>query len=113
MRPRMTVTDALHRTVPVPFSPQRLVSLVPSITETLCHFGWGPHLVGITDYCTEPAPEIAGKTLIGGTKNPDIAKILALEPQLVFAVAEENRQHDIEQLAAAGVPVYVFDPRTV
>src|SRR5207247_4182044 len=76
-------------------------------------FGRGKQVVGITDYCTEPAAAVATKTKIGGTKNPDIATILALRPELVFAVAEENRRQDVEQLAAAGVPVYVFAPRTV
>jgi ABC-type Fe3+-hydroxamate transport system substrate-binding protein len=103
----------MGRLVRVPSAPQRLVSLVPSITETLFSFGWGPQVVGITEYCTEPAAGVAGKTRIGGTKNPHIPQVLALQPQLVFAVAEENRRHDVEQLAAAGIPVYVFAPRTV
>jgi ABC-type Fe3+-hydroxamate transport system substrate-binding protein len=56
---------------------------------------------------------VAGQTRIGGTKNPDIPRILDLHPQLVFAVAEENRRHDVEQLEMVGIPVYVFEPRTV
>lgn len=108
-----TYIDAMGRTVHVPAEPQRLVSLVPSITETLLVFGCGARLVGITDYCTEPAAAVVGKLRIGGTKNPDLAKILDLQPQLVFAVAEENRQEDVAQLAAAGIPVYVFAPCTV
>jgi ABC-type Fe3+-hydroxamate transport system substrate-binding protein len=110
---RRSFVDAMGRTVHVPEEPQRLVSLVPSITEVLFRFGRGSEVVGITDYCTEPAAEVARKTTIGGTKNPDLARILALEPHLVFAVAEENRRQDVEQLEAAGVPVYVFEPRTV
>lgn len=108
-----TFVDSMGRTVQIPHSPERLVSLVPSITEVLFHFAWGPRLVGITEYCTEPASAVAQKTTIGGTKNPDVAGILALQPQLVFAVAEENRRHDVEQLEAAGIPVYVFEPYTV
>jgi ABC-type Fe3+-hydroxamate transport system substrate-binding protein len=108
-----TFVDTLGRAVQIPHAPQRLVSLVPSITEVLFRFGQGPQVVGITDYCTEPAAAVATKTRVGGTKNPDIATILALRPQLVFAVAEENRRQDVEQLAAAGVAVYVFAPRTV
>jgi ABC-type Fe3+-hydroxamate transport system substrate-binding protein len=108
-----TFVDALGRTIQIPHAPQRLVSLVPSITEVLFCFGRGQHVVGVTDYCTEPAAAVATKTRVGGTKNPDIATILALHPELVFAVAEENRRQDVEQLAAAGVPVYVFAPRTV
>ena len=108
-----TFVDTLGRAVQLPHAPQRLVSLVPSITEVLFSFGCGPQVVGITDYCMEPAAAVAAKTKIGGTKNPDIAAILALRPELVFAVAEENRRQDVEQLAAAGVSVYVFAPRTV
>ena len=108
-----TCVDALGRAVQIPHAPQRLVSLVPSITEVLFSFGRGQQVVGITDYCTEPAAVVATKTKIGGTKNPDIAAILALRPDLVFAVAEENRRQDVERLAAAGVSVYVFAPRTV
>jgi ABC-type Fe3+-hydroxamate transport system substrate-binding protein len=56
---------------------------------------------------------VAEKPKIGGTKNPNIPQILDLHPQLVFAVAEENRRHDVEQLQAAGISVYVFEPHTV
>ena len=108
-----TFIDTLGRAIQIPHTPQRLVSLVPSMTEVLFSFGCGPQVVGITDYCTEPATAVAAKTKIGGTKNPDIAAILALRPELVFAVAEENRRQDVEQLAAAGVAVYVLAPRTV
>src|SRR5712692_2726572 len=107
-----TFVDALGRAVQIPHAPQRLVSLVPSITEVLFSFGRGQQVVGITDYCTEPAAAVATKTKIGGTKNPDIATILALRPDLVFAVAEENRRQDIAQLADVGVPLYVVAPRT-
>lgn len=108
-----TFIDTLGRAIQIPHTPQRLVSLVPSMTEVLFSFGCGQQVVGITDYCMEPAAAVAAKTKIGGTKNPDIAAILALRPELVFAVAEENRRQDVEQLAAAGVAVYVFAPRTV
>jgi len=108
-----TFVDALGRAVHIPHTPQRLVSLVPSLTEVLFSFGRGAQVVGVTDYCTEPAAGVAGKTTVGGTKNPDMAQILDLQPHLVFAVAEENQPQDVAQLAAAGVPVYVFEPRTV
>ena len=108
-----TFIDTLGRAVQIPHVPQRLVSLVPSLTEVLFSFGYGAQVVGITDYCTEPAAGVANKITLGGTKSPDTAAILDLQPHLVFAVAEENRRQDVEQLAAAGVPVYVFEPRTV
>lgn len=106
-------TDALGRVLQVPTPPQRLLALVPSLTETLFAFGYGPQVVGVTTYCTEPAVEVATKPRLGGTKNPDLAAILALQPDLVLAVAEENRQQDVEALTQARIPVYVFDPRTV
>ncbi len=108
-----TFTDTLGRTVTLPRVPQRIVSLVPSITEALFAFGCGDRVVGITDYCTEPAADVAHKPRIGGTKNPAVPTILEMQPQLVLAVAEENRRHDVEQLDAAGIPVYVFEPDTV
>ncbi|ETW98336.1 MAG: hypothetical protein ETSY1_19130 [Candidatus Entotheonella factor] len=108
-----TFTDTMGRTVTLSRVPQRIVSLVPSITEVLFAFGYGGQVVGITDYCTEPAADVVHKPRIGGTKNPDVPAILDLQPQLVLAVAEENRRHDVEQLETAGVPVYVFEPATV
>ena len=108
-----TFTDTMGRTVTLSRAPQRIVSLVPSITEVLFAFGYGDQVIGITNYCTEPAAEVVHKRRIGGTKNPDIATILKLQPQLVLAVAEENRRQDVEQLEAAHIPVYVFEPTTV
>ncbi len=108
-----TFADTMGRTVALPQVPQRIVSLVPSITEVLFSFGWVGQVVGVTDYCTEPAAEVTNKPRIGGTKNPDVPAILDLQPQLVLAVAEENRRHDVDQLEAADIPVYVFEPGTV
>ena len=105
--------DTFGRSVRVRGDPRRLVSLVPSVTEILFDFGRGEQVVALTDYCTEPAAGVAGKTTVGGTKNPDVAAIIDLQPDLVLAVAEENRRVDVDQLAAGGVPVYVFEPRTV
>ncbi|ETX02286.1 MAG: hypothetical protein ETSY2_35805 [Candidatus Entotheonella gemina] len=93
-----TFTDTMGRTVRLPRVPQRIVSLVPSITEVLFAFGCGDRVVGITDYCTEPAAEVVHKPRVGGTKNPDVPAILEMQPQLVLAVAEENRQHDVGNL---------------
>lgn len=93
--------------------PQRIVSLVPSLTEVLCAFGLGVHLVGITDYCVEPLSEVCSKPRIGGTKNPDVQAILRLAPDLVVANVEENRREDVASIQAEGVPVFVCFPKTV
>ncbi|KPL87732.1 helical backbone metal receptor [Ardenticatena maritima] len=93
--------------------PERLVSLVPSTTETLFALGLGDALVGYTRFCVHPADRITPDKWIGGTKNPKIERIVALRPQLVLANREENRREDVEALEAAGVPVWVAEPLTV
>ena len=92
--------------------PRRVVSLVPSTTETVCAFGFADRLVGCTRYCVEPAAPLAAVQRIGGTKNPARDAIAALRPDLVLGNAEENRPEDLEWLAAR-VPTLVQTPRTV
>lgn len=91
-------------------APQRIVSLVPSLTEAVAVTA--PELlVGATDYCTHPSGLDASR--VGGTKWPSVERILALEPDLVLANAEENRREDIEALRAAGLAVWVTYPRGI
>lgn len=92
--------------------PRRIVSLVPSTTESVCAFGVGDRLAACTRYCTEPADELRAVPRIGGTKNPDREAIAALSPDLVLGNAEENRPEDLEWFAAR-VPTLVQTPRTV
>ncbi|MBU8861176.1 MULTISPECIES: helical backbone metal receptor [unclassified Micromonospora] len=88
----------------------RVVSLVPSLTEAVA--ATRPEvLVGATDWCTHPAGLDVAR--VGGTKYPDLDRVLALEPDLVLLNEEENRLADAEALRAAGVPVRVTFPRTV
>lgn len=94
-------------------SPQRVVSLVPSITGSLFDLGLGPRLAAVTDYCVYPPAGVASLPKVGGTKNPDCDQILALQPDLVIANWEENHRATVETLRAAGVPVWVTFPRTV
>jgi ABC-type Fe3+-hydroxamate transport system substrate-binding protein len=68
-------------------------------------------LVGATDWCTHPAGLDVPR--VGGTKWPDLDRVLALRPDLVLANAEENREEDVAALRAAGVPVEVTAPATV
>jgi ABC-type Fe3+-hydroxamate transport system substrate-binding protein len=93
--------------------PPRIVSLVPSLTEALFSLGMGDRVVGVTEYCVHPAEAVAALPKLGGTKNPDVAAIVALRPDLVLANREENKRRDVERLEAAGVPVWVTYPRTV
>ena len=89
---------------------QRVVSLVPSITEAL-HSVRPEAVVGATEWCTHP-PDL-DVTRVRGTKNPDLRKIAALSPDLVLANREENRELDVRRLRDAGVPVWVTDIETV
>jgi ABC-type Fe3+-hydroxamate transport system substrate-binding protein len=93
--------------------PRRIVSLIPSTTELLCALGLADALVGVTVYCVEPRDVVRGKTRVGGEKDPDLARIRALAPDLVVANIEENRREDVDALRAAGLAVWVTYPRTV
>jgi hypothetical protein len=89
---------------------RRVVSLVPSLTESVA--ATRPEaLVGATVWCTHPAELDVPR--VRGTKNPDLAAIRALEPDLVLANQEENRRVDVERLRAAGTDVWVTDIRTL
>lgn len=94
-------------------APVRIVSLVPSLTETLYAFGVGEKVVGRTRYCTQPPRSVGRVPKVGGTKKVDVDRVLALEPDLVVAVKEENSREDVEALREAGVPVFLGEPRTV
>jgi ABC-type Fe3+-hydroxamate transport system substrate-binding protein len=107
------VTDDLGNPFRLKGPAERVVCLVPSITETLFTLGAGKRLVGITSFCIHPADKVRDKPKVGGTKNVDFGTILALEPGLVIANAEENRKHQIERLRAAGIPVFVTFPKTI
>ncbi len=94
-------------------APQRVVSLVPSLTESMWDLGLGESLVGITDFCVHPAERLGHLPRLGGTKDPRVDKIVALKPDLVLANMEENSREAVERLEAAGIPVWVTFPQTV
>ncbi|MFA9445821.1 helical backbone metal receptor [Egicoccus sp. AB-alg6-2] len=108
-----TVVDDLGVSVVVPESPRRLVSLVPSVSELLWWWQLADRLVGVTDWCVAPPSAYAGARRVRGTKNPDVAAIVDLAPDLVVANEEENRELDVQRLRAAGVAVYVTRVRTL
>jgi ABC-type Fe3+-hydroxamate transport system substrate-binding protein len=84
----------------------RVVSLVPSVTETL--LAWGVPPIAVTRFCEAPDVQT-----VGGTKNPDLAAISALAPDLVVMDREENRVVDAEELRAEGVTVHVTHVRAL
>lgn len=78
----------------------KIISLVPSITKTLFDLGLDHHdLVGRTKFCIHPAEKLKDIPIIGGTKNINIDKILALKPDLIIANKEENVKEQVEELA--------------
>jgi iron complex transport system substrate-binding protein len=100
---------ALHLKSP----PRRVVSLVPSVTESLFDLGLGGSVVGITDFCVHPADRLGDITRLGGPKNPKVEEIIALDPDLVFANQEENTQQTVLQMESAGLSVWVTFPKTI
>jgi len=109
----IALADDLGRSVTLAAPTRRVVSLVPSITEALFVLGRGDVVCGATRYCVEPAGQMAHVTRVGGTKNPDIARIVALAPDLVVVNPEENRRADFDALEAAGLPLFVSFPQRV
>ncbi len=111
--PEPRSTHAYNFTSPVDHPPRRVVSLVPSVTESLFDLQIGDRLVAVTDYCIHPQQEVVRLPKVGGTKTPDLEKIIALRPDLVILNREENRREDAERLQAAGIPIWVTHPQTV
>jgi ABC-type Fe3+-hydroxamate transport system substrate-binding protein len=103
-------TDDLGTPVPVSLPVGRVVSLVPSLTESIA-VTRPEALVGATDWCIRPVD--LSVTRVRGTKNPDVRRIVELGPDLVVANKEENREIDVRRLRDAGVPVWVTDIETV
>ena len=96
-----------------PAPPKRIVSLVPSLTEALFSLGLGSRVVGVTDWCVHPAAGVAPLPKLGGTKDPDVAAIAALAPDLVLANREENTRRVVTALEERGLRVWVTYPRSV
>ncbi len=103
------ITDDLGRELCFDRVPQRIVCLVPSLTEYLFWLGLAEQIVGITDYCIVPAEQVATVPKLRGTKNPNREQIIALAPDVIIANKEENRERDIAALAAAGLTIYVSE----
>lgn len=104
--------DELGRTVRVPQPVQRIVSLAPSLTETIYALGLQDRLVGDTDYCDYP-PDAQKKPKVGGAINPSLEQIVAMRPDLVLVTKSLNRLETVTALDGLGIPSYSTDPHTV
>src|ERR1044071_8624450 len=107
-----TFTDEIGRTIRVRENPQRIISLAPSVTETLFALGLGDRVVGVTSYCDYP-PEVAHKEKVGDTLRPSIEKIVALKPDLVIASTSSQLEQFILDFDKVGIPVYVSNPHNL
>lgn len=106
------VTDGYGRIVRVPVNPSRIVSLAPSLTETVYALGVEDRLVGDTDYCDYP-PDAKKKPKVGGVINPNLEEIAALHPDLVLLSKEGNMLETVRALDTLGIPTYATDARTI
>jgi len=106
------VVDEVGRTVRLPVDPVRIISLAPSLTETLYALHVEDRLVGDTDYCDYP-PEARKKPKVGGMINPNLEVIAALRPDVVLMTKDANRLETVRALDTLGIPSYATNPRTV
>lgn len=107
-----TVTDAAGVRHVFTGPPRRIVSLVPSLTETVAELAGVETLAGVTKFCRHPVSLPGRIPKVGGTKNPDVRKIIDLEPDIILVNEEENRIEDYEALKDAGLRVLVTSPKT-
>jgi ABC-type Fe3+-hydroxamate transport system substrate-binding protein len=104
--------DQLGRSIQLRQKPQRIISLVPSITETLYSLGLDQEIAGITKFCIRPDHWFSSKKRIGGTKDPDIEAIREIQPDLIIANKEENSRAILEALEI-DYPIWISDIRTL
>ncbi|HEV8439851.1 MAG TPA: cobalamin-binding protein [Methylomirabilota bacterium] len=108
----LTVTDQTGRRLNLPAAPRRIISLVPSVTESLFALGAQDLLVGVTDFCDYPAAARA-KPSVGGMVAPNLEAIVSLKPDLVVATTAGNREETFVQLERLRIPVYAVNPSSV
>jgi iron complex transport system substrate-binding protein len=106
------VADETGRTVRIPQPVHRIVSLAPSLTETVYALGLQDSLVGDTDYCDYPA-DAQKKTKVGGGINPSLEIIASLHPDIVLVTKSFNRLETVNSLASLGISSYATDPHTL
>ncbi len=92
--------------------PKRVVSLIPSMTESLFDLGVGDRVVGVTDLCTPPEEDQLRLQRVGGTKKPNLEGVRILRPDLVIANQEENSEDSIRALAESGLTIWLTLPKS-
>ncbi|MFH2143900.1 MAG: helical backbone metal receptor [Bacteroidota bacterium] len=103
--------DSLNRRVHLDKTPERIISLVPSITELLFDLGLENHIAGITRFCIHPEKSVQKVPKIGGTENIDFDLIREIKPDLIFCSKEENKEIEVN-LLMKNYSVFVSDVRS-
>jgi iron complex transport system substrate-binding protein len=106
-------TDGTGRAIRVPLRVERIVSLAPSMTETVFALGWQARLVGVTDYCDYP-PDALALPKVGNALTPSLERIVELKPDVVLATTLINRRETVDSLDRLSIPTFTArDPQTV
>jgi len=108
----MTISDARGTHHALNHRAQRIISLVPSATETLHRLGLANRIVGVTRFCVHPDPWVKSVPKVGGTKDIDLDRILALKPDLVVGNCEENTLEIFEAIEPH-VPIWAPLPKNI
>lgn len=106
------ITDHTGRKVNIPATPKRIISICPAITETLFVLGLENEIVGRTKYCIFPEGIVENVPTIGGTKEVNVEKIRALQPDLILAEKEENTEEIVQALENIA-PVFVLEVQSI
>ncbi len=106
------VADDFGHVLHLETTPKRIISLAPSLTETLYALGLDSSIASVTDYCDFPAAAKL-KPKVGGMLNPNIERIAELRPDLVIMSASGNLETDYQTLTSLGIPTFVSNPRTI
>lgn len=103
----VTITDSFGREITVEEEPEKVISLSPSITEIVFALGRGEKLIGRTDFCDYPQEVLEVESIGGGPMDPNIEKIVELEPHIVIASAH-FQEEVLQKLEESGVKVAVL-----
>lgn len=109
---KVVYTDEMGRKVQIVPHPQRIVSLAPSITETLFAVGAGKQIVGDTNYCDYPE-EAKSIEKVGDTISPNIERLASLRPDLVLITTSSQLEQFARRLESLNIPLYVSDPKSI
>ncbi len=104
--------DDLKRNVVITHPPERIISLAPSVTESLFALGMGGKIVGVTKFCNYPR-EALNLPKVGGFSNPNLEVIISLKPDLIVATFDGNDKANVEKLISLGYPVYLQNSNNI